>query len=197
MNLQEWAFVADIIAAAAVVLSLCFLAWQIRLYTRQARHDALDLVTTRRHDMLRVMADDGELASIVWRGFAGTPRLPPHEWARFGFYIYSLFLETERAWVHVDRGTLDSDVLENWEAALGWWLRQPGVRAWWKGRPPGFTPAYTRYIEGLMSHVNVDPAEATLVAASFRGQVVSPAEIPAVPAVPQPAKPRSQGPGEG
>jgi len=170
MNLQDWSFIAEIIASTGVVFSLCFLGFQIRLYTRQARQDALDLVTSRRYDILRVLADDGELASIAWRGFAGTPRLPAHEWARFGMYMYSVLLETERAWLKVHAGMLDADVLRTWEEALTWWVRYPGVRAWWTGEHPGFTQAYTRYVNGLMAHVKVDEITASVVAASFRAQ---------------------------
>ena len=170
MNLQKWSFIAEIIASTGVVFSLCFLGFQIRLYTRQARRDALDLVTSRRYDMLRVLADDGELASIAWRGFAGTPRLPAHEWARFGMYMYTVLLEVERAWLKVDAGTLDANVLRTWEDALSWWLKYPGVRAWWTGKHPGFTPAYTLYVNNLMARVKVDEIVASAVAASFRAQ---------------------------
>lgn len=168
MNLQEWSFIAEIIASTSVVFSLCFLGFQIRLYTRQARRDALDLVTSRRYDIVRVLADDGELASIAWRGFAGTPRLPAHEWARFSIYMYTVLLEIERTWLKADAGTLDAEVLRAWEDASSWWLRYPGVRAWWTSEHPGFTPAFTLYVNGLMARVKVDESVAGVVAASFR-----------------------------
>jgi len=110
MNLEHWYHVAEIVSSIAVVVSLCFLALELRLYLRQARQDSIDLITSRRHDLLRVLADDGELSDIVWKGLAGTPRLPADEWSRFGFYMYCVILELERAWLRGKAGVLDKQV---------------------------------------------------------------------------------------
>ena len=190
MNLQHWYYVAEIVASIAVVFSLCFLALELRLYLRQARDDSMDLVTSRRHDLLRVMAEDGELADIVWKGLAGTPRLPAHEWSRFGFYIYALILEYERAWLKVKAGLLDQHVLQTWDHALSWWLQHPGMGAWWRGNHPGFQAGFTAYMNDKINQVIVDPTIATAVAAAIRehehqrsGRSMVPVtEVPEIPA---------------
>ena len=111
MNLQYWSQISDIVASTAVVISLLFLAVQIRLYANQARQDSVDLLTSQRSGILMSLATDTELGRIVWKGFAGTPRLPPHEWARFGVYLYVLLLEYERMWLKFNAGTLDPAVV--------------------------------------------------------------------------------------
>lgn len=168
MNLEQWSFVAEIISSMAVVFSLCFLAFEIRLNTRLTRQNSMDMVTTHRHALLVKLAEDGELASIVWKGCAGTPRLDAHEWTRFSLYIYTLVLEYERAWLKSKAGALDKNVMAAWDDALAWWIRFPGVRAWWRSNPPGFHADFRRHLEAVLVEVAVDPATAAAVAAAFR-----------------------------
>ncbi len=168
MNLEQWSFLAEIVSSVAVVLSLCFLAFEFRVYTRRAREDAMDVVTSHRHGLLARLAEDGELASIVWRGCAGTPRLAAHEWARFSFYMYTLVLEYERTWLKSRAGTLDEHVMAAWDEALAWWIRFPGVRAWWRGAPPGYHADFRIYVEAALGKVAADPVTAAAVAEAFR-----------------------------
>lgn len=179
MNWQQMSAIADAVAAVAVILSLSFLAWEVRAYARQAREDSMDLVTSRRHELLRILATDSELASLVWRGFAGVPRLPAHEWARFGMYLYTVVLEYERAWIKAKAGSLDKEVMQAWDDALVWWMKHPGVRAWWSSNHPGFSPGFSAYINAAMEGVAVDAHAASIVAASFREHE---ARLPASPA---------------
>lgn len=170
MNLQQWSFLAEIFASIAVVFSLCFLAYEIHLHARQARQDSMDLVTSSRHDLLRILAEDGELAAIVWKGLAGTPRIPAHEWARFSMYLYTLLLELERTWLKVNAGALNAEDLENSERAMVWWFQHPGARAWWRGENPGLDADFMAYIDDSLTRIKVNPLIATAVAAAFREQ---------------------------
>lgn len=194
MNLEHWYHVAEIVSSIAVVVSLCFLAFELRLYLRQARQDSIDLITSRRHDLLRVLADDGELSDIVWKGLAGTPRLPADEWSRFGFYMYCVILELERAWLRGKAGVLDKQVIQVSDDALTWWLQHPGVGAWWRGDHPGFHAGFTAYMNDKINQAIVDPTIAGAVAAAIRerehqrsGRSTAPGtEVPEVPALPLP-----------
>ncbi len=184
MNLEQWSFLAEIIASISVILTLCFLAYQIRLHARQAQLDSMDLVTSRRHDLLHTLAEDGELAAIVWKGLAGTPRLPAHEWSRFSLYLYTVLLEYERTWLKGKAGMLDVDFKNNWEQAMVWWFQHPGTRAWWRGDHPGFNADFTVFINDALTRIEVNPLVATAVAAAFREheRPLQPAMAPEPPA---------------
>ena len=93
-----------------------------------------------------------------------------HEWARFTMYLYCVVLEYERTWLKFNAVALDEDTLPAWEQAFAWWLKHPGMRSWWKGDHPGFSPAFTTYLDTILARVNVEPHDAAIVAASFREQ---------------------------
>jgi len=50
---------------------------------------------------------------------------------------------------------------------LTWWLRQPGVRSWWKSGHPGYCKSFTEYIDREMGRVEADSTQAKAVADSF------------------------------
>ncbi len=91
MTLEHWYFVAEIVAAAAVVLSLCFLAFELRRNSNHVKRQSMDLLTIHRVEALKAFYEDEELASVIWKCFANESRLPAHEWARFGLFLYSFF----------------------------------------------------------------------------------------------------------
>jgi hypothetical protein len=175
MSLEQWSFLAEILASAAVVASLCFVAFQIRVQTRDARQQAMDLITSQRVAHLRALTDDSEMTRILWRGFAKEPPLPKVEWARFTMFLYVFFLEIERAWMKFDAGVLDRETWASWEDGIRWWLRQPGVRSWWKMDHPGYSPRFEAYVARRLAEVPIEPAEAAAVVAAMAQSHPAPA----------------------
>jgi hypothetical protein len=177
MSLEEWSLVAEILGAVAVVASLCFVGAQIRSQTREARQNAMDLITSQRVNHLRALSDDSEMTAILWRGFAKQAPLPKVEFARFTMFLYVFFLEFERAYMKFDAGMLDRETWASWEDGFRWWLRQPGVRSWWKMDHPGYSPRFTAYVNRRLEQVAVDPLEASAVVAAM-GPSAAPAGAP-------------------
>jgi len=167
MTLEHWYFIAEIMAAAAVVLSLCFLAFELRRNSNHVKRQSMDLITIQRVDSLKAFYEDKELAGLIWKGFAHEPRLPAYEWARFGLYLYSFFLLFELAFRKFDSKELDQTTWQSWQDGLTWWLRQPGVRSWWKSDHPGYCKPFTDFIDRELCHVAADSAEAKIIAESI------------------------------
>jgi len=167
MTLEHWYFVAEILAAFAVVLSLCFLAFELRRNSNHVKRQSMDLLTIHRVDALKAFYEDEAMASIIWKGFAHEPRLPAHEWARFGLFLYSFFLLFEVAFRKFDGKELDQTTWKSWQDGLAWWLQQPGVRSWWKSDHPGYCTSFTEYIDHELGRVDVHSVEAKSIADSF------------------------------
>jgi len=167
MTLEHWYFVAEIVASFAVVLSICFLAFELRRNSNHVKRQSMDLLTIHRVEVLKAFYEDEEMASILWKGFAHEPRLPAHEWARFGLFMYSFFLIFELAFRKFDRKELDQTTWRSWQDGLKWWLQQPGVRSWWKSGHPGYCTSFANYIDRELGRVAVYSVEAKSVADSF------------------------------
>ena len=114
-----------------------------------------------------MLYEDHDQASLIWRGSSQEPRLAAHEWARFGLYLYSVFVVFEL--VHIKY--LSKDIEESsWVTfldAFHWWLQFPGVCAWWNSTPGGFTLPFTEMVNEEMGKLAQDKTSAQLVGKSF------------------------------
>jgi hypothetical protein len=167
MNLESLNLTAEIVASIAVLISLYFLVIQLRQNLSQSKKQALEDLTLRRTELLKMLYEDHDQASLIWRGFSQEPRLAAHEWARFGIYLYSVFVVIEL--VHIRY--LNKDVDEaNWIAfleAFHWWFQFPGVYTWWNTAPGGFTPPFIEMVNEEMSKVAQDKRSSQLIGKSF------------------------------
>ena len=82
-QIEQVYFIAEIIAAIAVVLSLLYLGLQIKNSRIQSQNDFVDLITRHRGDHIKLLTGDGELPCILAKGFAAKRKLHPNEYLRF------------------------------------------------------------------------------------------------------------------
>ena len=167
MTLAQWGVVAEIIAAAAVLISLWFLVIEVRRNLAQSKKQAWDDISLRRIEMLQPLYEDPELASLIWRGFAAKPRLEPGEWARFSLYIYTVFVVFELSFKKHREGDVSADGFSDSLRAYQWWLGMPGVRAWWKADPVGLSESFSAFVDQQMANVEPTAEMAQIAASSF------------------------------
>ena len=82
--------VADLIAAAAVVISLVYLAVQIRQYTKATRAGSSDTINNSLTAILSAIRSDGEFAEIWLRGCQDLDSLGEVEKVRFSHHLLDM-----------------------------------------------------------------------------------------------------------
>ena len=82
MNWDAIGAVGEIVGASAVVLSLAYLAVQIRLQNRESRASTVTHLTEQWNSATLAVAQNGELAKVWTAGLRGEA-LPEDERARF------------------------------------------------------------------------------------------------------------------
>lgn len=91
MNWEAVGAVAELVGAIAVVVSLLYVASQVRESTRQARRDATRELASRISDVSLAVATNPELGGLLVTGGADLSRLSPGDQARFRGLMNSLF----------------------------------------------------------------------------------------------------------
>ncbi|MEM7282505.1 MAG: hypothetical protein AAF438_12845 [Pseudomonadota bacterium] len=157
MNLQQAANLGEIVAAIAVIITLIYLVVETRRNTRQLRQQTIENLNAKRFDFLQVLIDDSEVSKIVVTALSGQYTLPARDYFRFGMYLYSLFVSLELAHEKRQLGHLSDQQWAAWCEAVDWWLRTPGVRTWWEGKPEGFTKAFRNHIDSQMRGPDPSP----------------------------------------
>jgi hypothetical protein len=149
VSLEDLGNIGDLVAAIGVVISLVYLAVQIRQNTRQlaqntgaARLAALE-ATNREFNVIRnEVVRDPEVADLYLRGLREFGSLEPRDRLRFGLLLQNFFFTFQATF---DRsaelgGPFGASHLD----AI---VRHPGARDWWNQAKPGFSPAFVQFIE--------------------------------------------------
>ncbi len=158
MNLEQAYFLAEILSAAAVVISLLYLGLQIKRSRIQSENEAMELITGRRADYIQLLATNADLSFIIPKGLVSRTKLSPNEYFRFSSYQYTVFIGLEVAFIKWKRRDIDGQIWKAWDEALHWWLSFPGVRNWFQGNVVnGFTAEFNQYAQKVIAKLENQP----------------------------------------
>ena len=167
-------FIAEFIAALAVVVSLIHLGIQMKQTRRQSIVESMDKITQERADFIKLLATESELSQFIAAGLVGASKLKPKDYFRFTSYLYYLFVQLELGHRKWKRGHVDSDLWTAWNEAVDWWLRCPGARVWWQNNPAGgFTPEFKAYIDQKIKLILEEPPELFAAQLDFLAKVAN------------------------
>ena len=129
MNWEAIAAIGDIIGAIAVVITLVYLAFQLRQNTRAIRGSTFDSVTQTQQTELRWASD----ISDVWAKAIETPsELDSSEAWKMSEWLVSAMAARQNEYLQFKRQHLDPDEWKASESIILVILSLPWARNWWK-----------------------------------------------------------------
>jgi hypothetical protein len=149
-DLQSLANIGEIIGAVTVVLSLIYLAVQIRQSTKAQRTENHSRALDRLAAMQSSLSQDDEFSLMFSKGAVDTSKLTPRERIRFTWSLYEAFGAFEFMFHASKTDAIPEEVWRRWSYAVAWWLTFPGVQAWWSSKPLPFTDSFTSFVESLL-----------------------------------------------
>ncbi len=164
MNWSAIGAIGEILGAAGVIVTLLYLARQIRQNTRATRLSTAHSIATAARDWNRPLLQDPELAWTFQVGTEDPSQLDEKEQARFIELCFSLLRMFEDAHYQYHQGALDPEVWVGYEKLYAAYAKAPGFQAYWKERRETFRPEFRQFIEGYGS-----PQVATWGALKERG----------------------------
>ena len=108
----------EALAAASVVISLAFVAFEIHQNTAAVRAQTLQAISDNHSAIMREVFLRDDLEPLVARVFAGADRedFTPEENGKLGAFYMIYLAHLENTWVHRNAGFIDDDVF----ASYGW-----------------------------------------------------------------------------
>ena len=147
MNWEAIGSIAELIGAAAVVISLLYLAVQVRSGTQELQTNTRD---SSFHSLLEwnyYMMSDSELGWIFQTGCRDFMSLEEKERARLIHVMYSFFKMFENVYLHYLDGSVDRDVWEHNHPMLLAYATQPGARYYLEHREKIFDPRFWQFLQ--------------------------------------------------
>ena len=147
MNLNDLANLGQIIGAVAVVISLFYVASQIRQNTNAVRSATAQTVHEHFANWYHLVAADDELAQIAANGLRDYESLSETEKVRFIALFMAFLSYGQNAFLKWRKGLLEPALWIGWEQVLMNLIGAPGGKAFWKERAYMFGDEFRQYIE--------------------------------------------------
>lgn len=143
----------EFVGAIAVVLTLLYLAFQIRSNTQAVRSNTFQTVVDSLTGGISIIAQDAELTYIWVNGLSQSKDLSETERGRLRLLLLMAIRMWENAFYQSEHGTLERS---QWEGILRDILsivHQPGFRHWWASTPGVVSNDFQAFINGALRSV--------------------------------------------
>lgn len=151
MNWDALAAVAEMVGAAGVIVSLLYLASQVRSNSRQLRHAAAQAVLDKLNGLIGQLAFTAGAGDLWSRGLSGLDALEDdEEVVRFSSMLLQAFWAYEEILQYRKAGLVEDWAWAHASAPVQNFMRTPGFQEWWRLRKDWFGEEFQKHVDGTM-----------------------------------------------
>ena len=151
MDLDQLASLGELLGGIGVILSLLYLAFQLRDQSRGLRSESYGRSLDRLARMQERFAEDTSFSKIFHKGLVDPKRLSTEERIRFTWGCTEMFGDFEYMQHQHMRGDLPELIWIRWRETIKFWLTFPGMRTWWYCKPSPFSTEFSSFVETCIS----------------------------------------------
>jgi hypothetical protein len=151
LSLGEWSSIAEIVAAVTVVISLFFVALEVRSNTRAVHAATLQSVIGIARQQVLLMASDGDLNRIAMTGDNDLTQLTPEERLRYWWQDRSFWLGMQTIYREWQLGVLPNEEWDVYNKVICINIGVRGTRALWSQQRMLLMPTFVRLVEACDS----------------------------------------------
>jgi hypothetical protein len=151
MTLQDFASIGELVGAVGVIISLIYVATQVRQNTAALRASSITGVTDRTADSMGMVATDPELSKLLGKAVAGDSPLEPDEKMRFELLMGVWFTHWQGMHRQISGGAIDEELFNAWLPVIAFYARNPRVSDWLASSRSALTPEFREFLTQLAS----------------------------------------------
>ena len=149
MNWEAVAAIAELIGALAVVITVAYLAVQIRQNTKTAQSLVQQGMLDNIHSLRLALSQDPELARLLIKANQDYESLASDEALRFEQFA----LDFMSMWSHMklqhERSLLADELWQHWDAGFRNVFEAPAFRRVWDSGKASWPSAFRRHVDGV------------------------------------------------
>jgi hypothetical protein len=139
------AAIGQIASAVAVVVSLVYLALQLRHNTQAVQAQTYLSVQTNTISITSAIYSHQEFAELVLTAADASSSLSPAQAFRWNAFMRSNFRQFDNLYHQFQAGALEADVWPGYEQIMIYWLRRPGCFRWFEENSHFFSSSLQNY----------------------------------------------------
>jgi hypothetical protein len=114
-RIQSYAAVAEVVSAAAIIVSLLYVGYEYRRTSTMSSREADVILFERTRESNRILIESPGMADIVHLAETAPEALSPADSLRFLAYRHDFFDTWEIAWYYHADGILETETWEEWD----------------------------------------------------------------------------------
>ena len=149
-TLNEYALIAEIIGAIAVVISLIYVGLSVNQNTNAilvANHQALVALDQDTNGWLR----DPEFAEIFERAANDISQLSPAQSRQYFTFIADKFNAWEFAFITCESGMMEDNIWKGWDRYYRSLIDDKQNLGYWETGKSGYSPAFVSYVDSVLA----------------------------------------------
>lgn len=147
MTLEQLGNIGELVGAIGVIISLVYLALQIRTNTEAERTSTYQSIVSDFGALNNTMASTPELSHLFVRAMEDYHQLSPDEKARISQLFFQCFRFFENMFYQQRKGYLDDEVWTGWKRLMLTYHARPGFLTWWEHRRDVFSEPFVIFLE--------------------------------------------------
>jgi len=151
ITLEQFSYIAEVVASVAVIASLLYVAAQIRQDTRQRRLETIQVISSEFNGWYDTLASNRELAEMWHRGLFDYQSLDATERVQFTLLTVRILRTWHEQYFQWREGVMDADFWQSWVALLEDLIQYPGWKEVWLRRHHQFTKDFQGFVDKLIA----------------------------------------------
>jgi hypothetical protein len=147
VNWEAVGAVGETLGALGVIVSLVYLASQIRMQNRESRVSAATEWTNQWNQFLGSFAEHSELSEIWMKGTRDFSALNPAETVQLSSHLGRIFRVGENIYDQYEQGLFEPKSWRGVQRTLEDLTRFPGVKAWWPTRSHWYSDEFVALLQ--------------------------------------------------
>ncbi len=147
MSLDQLGNIGEFVSSVAVVISLIYLAVQIKKNTETERTSTYQSIVSDFGALNQSMASTPELSYMFVQGMEDFHQLNPEEKARISQIFFQCFHYFENMFYQYQKGYLEEEVWSGWKRLMLTYYSRPGFQTWWKARWSVFSEPFSEFLK--------------------------------------------------
>jgi hypothetical protein len=151
MKLSEWASIAEIVGAAAVVVSLIYVGLQVQDSTRAVRSAAVNDASVAMQAWYQGIGSNRQASDVFLHSITSAEPLSVEDEYQYLMSAHAIFLGMQNSYLLAQEGTLDTTTVTGITSALRGVASLPGFQRYWEQRRGYLDPGFAEYVEGVLA----------------------------------------------
>jgi hypothetical protein len=143
--------IGQVVAAIGVIISLIYLAVQIREQNKERRRAGINILTVQWSDLVKPGQESREFAKVFLRGMRSFQDLDASDKLSFSALFTGYTRNCEGMFIYYRDGALEKALWDEVERTMIDYVAYRGVREWWGTRKHWLTDEFRAVVEAIIS----------------------------------------------